>query len=314
MELLITSNSFGKNDPSARQRLRDAGWDIRENPKGTILSESDMVEAVRGVDAIILGSDPVTSAVLDSAPELKLISRYGVGIDNIDMEAAKKRGVDIRVTRAANAEAVADFTLGLVLSLLRHIPKANDDLQNGTWKKRRGFDLYQKTVGVIGCGAIGRRVISRLKGFQCKILGYDLKPDSKYFLDNNIKQSSLEEILEKSDIITLHVPNASGVTLIGEKELAKMKPDAVLVNTARGGLVDEQAVLRSLKSRNLYGYGADVFSSEPEIPSYFNGCEDLNLVLTPHMAAVSAEATSEMTRMAVDNVLEYFQRKGNDDQ
>ena len=186
MKVLITSNSFGKFDEAPRKRMLDLGWELLDNRYHHIMSEEEMMNEVPGVDAIILGSDIVSKRVLDKADKLKIISRYGVGIDNIDTAEAEKRGIAVTVTKNCNTEAVADYTIALMLATLRHVCNVHSSLQKGIWKKETGMDLCHKTVGVFGLGAIGRQVVKRLKGFECKILGYDIFADEEYCEKGNL--------------------------------------------------------------------------------------------------------------------------------
>ena len=305
MKVLITSNSFGKFDPRPREFMEALGWEVTGNRYHHIMNEEEMMGEVPGLDAIILGSDTVSKKVLEKADHLKIISRYGVGIDNIDLEEAKKRNIEVTITRNCNTEAVADYALGLMLAVTRHICNVDANLKKGVWKKETGLNLCHKTVGVIGLGSIGRQVVKRLKGFDCRILGYDKFPDEKYCQENEIEFMEPGEIFRKADIITLHAPgNPDGTPLIGEKELSSMNEHTILINTARASLVDEEALIRALRERRIYGYGTDVFSGEPHINENFKKLD--NVVLSPHTAAVSIEAVNRMTCCAVDNILNYF--------
>lgn len=306
MKVLITSNSFGKFDPEPKAFMESLGWEVVGNRYHHILNEEEMMNEVPGVDAIILGSDTVSKKVLDKADSLKIISRYGVGIDNIDLQEAEKKGIKVTVTKNCNTEAVADYTIGLMLSTIRHICNVDHSLKKGKWNKETGLDLCHKTVGIIGLGSIGRQVVKRLKGFDCKILGYDKYIDDKYCEENNITVvDDPVNIFKQADIITLHAPgNSDGKPLIGKNELDLMNDHTVLINTARASLVDEEAIIDALKNKKIYGYGTDVFSSEPHINNQFLNLD--NVVLSPHTAAVSVEAINKMTRCAVDNILDYF--------
>lgn len=305
MKVLITSNSFGKFDSKLREYMESLGWEIVGNRYHHIMNEEEMMGEVTGVDAIILGSDTVSKKVLEKADQLKIISRYGVGIDNIDLEEAKKRNIEVTITRNCNTEAVADYAIGLMISVMRHISSVDRNLKAGKWKKETGMNLCHKTVGVIGLGSIGRQVVKRLKGFDCEILGYDKFIDKEYCEENGIAVMDPEEIFKKADVITLHVPgNPDGTPLVGEKELASMNKNTVLINTARASLVDEEALIRALGEHRIYGYGTDVFDGEPHINEKFQGLD--NVVLSPHTAAVSVEAINKMTNCAVDHILEYF--------
>lgn len=312
MKVLITSNSFGKFDPKPKAFMESLGWEVVGNGYHHIMNEEEMMGEVAGVDAIILGSDIVSKKVLDKADSLKIISRYGVGIDNIDLEECEKRGIKVTVTRNCNTEAVADYTVGLMLATIRHICNVDKNLKAGVWQKETGLDLCHKTVGVVGLGAIGRQVIKRLKGFDCKILGYDKFLDENYCKENDITVMEPEEIFKQADVITLHVPgNPDGTPMIGEKELASMNENTILINTARGSLVDEKALIEALKEHKIYGYGTDVPSGEADeieaIKKRFEGLD--NVVLSPHTAAVTVEAVNKMTNTAVDHILEFFDVK-----
>lgn len=308
MKILITSNSFGKFDDTPKKKMLDMGWEVIPNPYHKIMNEEEMMGVVQDVDGIILGSDIVSKKVLDQANKLKVISRYGVGIDNIDLEECKKRGIEVTVTKNCNTEAVADYAVGLMLTTLRHICNVDRSLRSGTWKKETGLNLCHKKVGVIGLGSIGRQVVKRVKGFDCEILGYDLYLDQQYCDENQIKVMSPEEIYQNADIITLHTPgNPDGTPMIGAKELSMMSSDTVLINTARASLVDEEAVIEALKEHKIYGYGTDVFASEPVMNEKFAELD--NAVLSPHNAAVSREAVNKMSSTAVENLIAHLERK-----
>lgn len=308
MRILITSNSFGKYDDSPRRTMESLGWEIIENRYKRIMNEEEMMAEVVDVDGIILGSDPVTKQVLAKANKLKIISRYGVGIDNIDLQEAQARNIQVTVTKNSNSEAVADYAIGLMLATLRHIADVDHKLKEGDWVKETGLDLHGKTVGIFGLGAIGKGVAKRLSGFDCTILGYDLFIDEDFCKQYNVEVCDKETILKEADILSLHIPgNSDGSPFIGKGELQLIKDKAVLINTARASLVDEPLIVEALSSGKLYGYGTDVFSSEPNIPYYFHDLK--KAVLSPHMAAVSVEAINKMTTMAVSNLTRYFEKK-----
>lgn len=306
MKILITSNSFAKFDDGPRNQMLDKGWELIGNRYHYIMNEEEMMKEVEDVDAIILGSDTVSKKVLEKANKLKIISRYGVGLDNVDLEEAKRRNIKVTTTKNCNTEAVADFTIGLMLSTLRHICNVDHSLKKGTWAKETGMDLCHKTVGVFGLGAIGKEVIKRLEGFDCTILGYDKYIDKAYCEAHRIEVLTPDEILQRADIITLHIPgNVDGTHFINEREIKMMKEHAVLINTARASLIDENALLKALKDKRIYGYGADVFMDEPHVNPLFQSLD--NVVLSPHNAAVSVEAIHKMSQTAVDHIIEFFQ-------
>lgn len=306
MKVLITSNSFGKFDEGPRQRMLSQGWELVNNRYHHIMNEEEMMGEVPGVDAIILGSDTVSARVLERADKLKIISRYGVGLDNVDLEEAKRRGIKVTVTKNCNTEAVADYAIGLMLAVSRHICEVHDHLKTGNWIKETGIDLCHKTVGVFGLGAIGRQVVSRLQGFGCTILGYDKFIDEAYCKEQGIEVLTPDEIFKRADIITLHIPgNSDGTHFINKRELELMKESAILINTARASLINEEDLLEVLRNKRIYGYGTDVFAQEPNMNPAFTSLD--NVVLSPHNAAVSVEAINKMSTTAVDHIMEYFQ-------
>lgn len=307
MKVLITSNSFGKFDGVPRQKMEALGWELIGNRYNHIMNEDEMVKEVDGVDAIILGSDTVSEKVLKAAKDLKIISRYGVGIDNINLEVAKEMGIEVTITSNCNTQAVGDYTIGLMLATLRHICNVDHHLKKNEWIKETGLDLTNKTVGVFGLGAIGKEVIKRLKGFNCTILGYDQYIDETYCKSENITIKQPNEIFKEADIITLHIPgNKDGTHVISQKELDMMSPSTVIINTARASLIDEDALINALKDKKIYGYGCDVFVDEPHINTEFQALN--NVVLSPHNAAVSVEAINKMSHKAVNNLIEYFSK------
>lgn len=305
MKVLITSNSFGSYNPAPRQQMLDLGWELIDNRYHHIMNEEEMMEEVHDVDAIILGSDIVSKRVLDNAKKLKIISRYGVGIDNIDCAYAKEKGIEVTVTKNCNTEAVADYAIGLMLAVSRHICNVNYEMHQGNWVKATGLDVCHKTVGVFGLGAIGRQVIARLQGFGCHILGYDAFVDEAYVKEHNIELVQPEEIFQRADVITLHMPGSvDGTHFINKKELDMMKPTCIVINTARASLVNEIDMIDALRNNKLYGYGSDVFDGEPHMNPSFQ--ELPNAVLSPHNAAVSEEAVNNMSQVAVDHLITFF--------
>lgn len=308
MRVLITSNSFGKFDQVPRQKMIDLGWELIENRYHHIMDEQEMMEEVVDVDAILLGSDCVNKQVLEKANRLKIISRYGVGLDNVDLEEAKRRNIQVTITKNCNTEAVADYTIGLMLATARHITNVDQHLKKGQWRKETGIDLCHKCVGVIGLGAIGRQVIQRLQGFGCSIIGYDANVDKRYCEEHNVRIGTLDELCKEADIITLHIPGKSdGSHVINKRELDFMKPNTIIINTARASLLHEEDIIEALSNHTIYGYGTDVFVNEPHIHPRFQTLD--NVVLSPHNAAVSVEAINQMSHTAVEHLIAYFKEQ-----
>ena len=248
MKVLATPRSFGKNNPELFDILRDAGLDVVRNDTGGILSAAQMCEKLADCDGLIVGVDPVDAAVLAAAPRLRAIAKYGVGLDNIDLAACEARGIKVSRTVGANSEAVADYALALMLGVARKVALIDRRCRERDWSKITGIDLYGKTVGIIGLGAIGKRVARRCgAGFGMKVLGHDIVWDDAWADENHVERAGLERIFREADFISLHTSlDDSTRHLVDAPRLALMKPTAILINTARGALVDDAAVARAL--------------------------------------------------------------------
>lgn len=300
--VLITPRSFGKSDPSLFERMEALGWDLVRNPFGTILNETQLIELIADCDGMIAGVDPISADVLRAAPRLKAIARYGVGTDNVDLDYCREHQIAVSRTVGANTEAVADYTFALILAVARKVVPIDQQCRNGNWQKVISGDVYGKTLGLIGLGAIGRAVARRAEGFSMKIIAYDVQWDTQWADEHHIERVSLETLYQQSDFISLHVPLLPDTRMmIGEKELAMCRPGAVLINTARGGLIDETALLAALQSGHLSGAGLDAFEEEPpKNPLWFSLPQ---VVLGSHTAASTELAAREMGRMALDNLI-----------
>lgn len=306
MKVLVTSNSFGKYSQVPKEKLEKNGFEVLSNPYHRMMEEDEFIEALKGVDAVILSTEKVTKRVIDESPDLKMISRYGVGLDNIDLDYCKEKNIAITVTCGGNSNAVAEFTVMLMLAAFKGVGASSCYAKNGVWKKINGLDLAEKTVGVIGLGAIGKTVIERLQGFHVHVLGYDIFYDENFVSKYNVKKASVQEILENSDVITLHIPATSDKPLLSYKEFETMKNGVTIVNTARASLIDYDALLQYLDSGKIFAAGLDVHVNEPEYDLRFAKYD--NVILTPHNAAITKEATDRASMMAVDNILDYFQK------
>ena len=302
MKILVTPRSFGKNNPELFDRLRDAGLEVVRNDTGGILSEAAMKEKVAECEGVILGVDPMNADVLACAPRLKAIAKYGVGTDNIDLEACKARGIRVSRTVGANSNAVADDAFALMLAVARKIAFIDRRCRQRDWSKISGIDIYGKTLGIIGLGAVGACVARRARGFDMKVLAHDVMWDDDRANELGVTRAEVDTICREADIITLHAALTPETRqMINEARLALMKPTAILINTARGDLVDEAALLAALKEGRIYGAGLDVFVQEPpENPDWYTLD---NLVMGAHGASSTSGATALMGHMAVDNLL-----------
>lgn len=306
-KILITPKSFFRARNKADEIFSQFDLDIVENNTGKTLTKQQMIELCSDVDGVIVGLDPMDEEVLRSAKNLKAISKYGVGLDNIDLKVADELGIKVRKAEGTNTRSVAELTTGLFFALSRSIPKAVADVKDGRWDRTIGTEVGAKVVGIIGFGAIGREVAKMSAGLGMKIMAYD-----PYFNDveltkaMNVKMTNIDEILEKADFVTLHLPlNEETNKIINSKTLSRMKQTAYLVNTARGELVDEDALYDALKNGIIAGAAQDVFSQEP--PDKQNKLLSLNnFILTPHIGAYTKEATERMVVISAKNLIEML--------
>lgn len=302
MKVLVTPRSFGKNNPDLFLRLERAGLTVIRNETGSILNEKTMCELIEPCAGLIVGVDPVNAEVLNHAPALKAISKYGTGLDNIDLAICKQKGIKVSRTVGANSNAVADYAFGLMIAVARRIVEIDLHCREKDWKKITSIDVFGKTLGIIGLGNVGKCVARRAKGFEMRVLACDNYWDDDFALNNNIIRASVDEICATADFISLHCDlNEETRNLINANRIASMKKTAILVNTARGGLVDEAALLEALKTQMIYGSGIDVFEKEPpENPDWYSL---QNVILGSHCSSSTIGATELMGTLSVDNLL-----------
>ncbi len=310
MKILVASPAFCQ--PGLKNVLEYLGELVDEvvlNPYGRTLTKDEILDLWKNVDGIIAGVEPYTKDVLEQAPEtLKVITRYGAGYNSIDIETAGKRGIQVSNTPGVNAPAVADLTLGLMISIARKIPQYDAKARQGKWSRYVGMGLSNNTLGIIGLGAIGKEVAKRAHGFSMNLIAYDPFFDEDFARTYSIKQSTLEEIYRTADFITLHVPVMKETEkMINRETLSMMKPSAYLINAARGELVDEQAIYEALRDQVIAGAGLDVFEKEPLLESPLYELE--NIVVTPHLAGHSKESEYLMGKFSVENTVNIL--KGN---
>lgn len=306
LKVLVTARSFRKMQGDHWRVLQEAGYEIVTPKQDQPLKEAEMIPLVDEVDAILVGNDAMTERVIAAAPHLKVVSKHGVGVDNVDVPAATRAGVIVTNTPGANQVAVAEMAVALIMGLTRKLSYHDTVVKSGGWNRIIGTELAGKTVGLVGLGRIGKEVVLRLKGFMVKFLAYDVYQDNAFAVDNGVEFVTLDKLLAESDIVTLHaILTADTQFLIGEKELARMKPGAYLVNTARGGLIDEQALYRALKENRLAGAGLDVFADEPPANSPLLQLGD-KVLLTPHLGAQTTETVLRMGRMAAENIVQVL--------
>jgi len=305
--VLVTPTSYAKNDPSLRTELEDAVGEVVYNTTGRPLNSDELIEIIPGFDAYIAGLDAIKSDIIAAADRLKVIARYGVGVDKVDLDAAQRKGIIVTNTPGANSSSVAELTVGLMLALARNIPVANAATRVGEWPRLRGISLEGKTIGLFGFGFIGQQVARRLAGFACELIAFDPNLDHQVADELGVEAVSRDVVIHRSDILSLHCPVVIETRdMVNADFLAQMKPGALLVNTARGELIDENALYEAIQNRHISGATLDVFRQQPLDPE--NPLLSLSRVITtPHMGAHTDEATNRMGWGALRNCLAVLQ-------
>lgn len=299
MKVLISSKSFG-NDPNSIQLLKEAGFKTIINP-GRKLEFEEFAKLISDADGLIAGTEKITKELLDHAKSLRVMSRFGVGTDNIDLDAAAEKNIIVLNTPSAPTDAVAELTVALLLNLSRNISEVDRAMRSGSWNPVMGSLLRGKTLGIIGLGRIGKEVVRLLSPFGLTLIAYELYPDEQFIKEYGVKLLSIHEVISQSDILSLHVP-LTKVTyhMISDEEFSIMKPSALIINTARGGLINEMALIKALERKSISGAALDVFETEPyhgEIKKFDN------VILTPHIGSMTLETRRKMEREAVENLI-----------
>ncbi|MCD8151672.1 MAG: phosphoglycerate dehydrogenase [Clostridiales bacterium] len=309
MKILVTPTFMQPGKKSAAlDRLSAYCDNLVFNPTGKPLAGKQLIDLLKDCDGYLAGLDTVDETVLKSCPNLKAISRYGAGYDRVDTKTAADLGIPVTNTPGANAQAVAELAFGMLLCLARDIPYLHNETVKGKWVRSSGLELFGKTIGIIGLGAIGKKLANCCEGFQMKVLAYDPFIQEDYCREHHITPVTLDELLAQSDFITLHLPLLDSTWhLIDAAAIGKMKDGAILVNASRGGIIDEEAAYQALMSKKLGGLGLDAFEKEPPEASPLFTLD--NVVAKPHAGAHTAEATQAMADMAVDNLIDLLEGK-----
>ena len=304
-QVLVTTVPFGAHNRLPLDLLDSLGVSYEINPLGRRLTAPELADMVGDAEVIIAGTEPITSEVMDAGRNLRLISRVGIGLDSVDLIAARERGIGVSYTPEAPAPAVAELTIGLMLSLLRGIHTANLGLHGGTWERFMGRRIPEVTIGIIGTGRIGSRVLRRLAVFGSpRILVNDLDPRPNLVPELKLEWVGKETIYEEADLISLHLPmTAQTRNMIRREHLLSMKKDALLINTARGGIINETDLAAVLESGHLGGAAIDVFIDEPYTGPL--ACIDRAL-LTCHMGSMSVDCRSRMEIEATEEAVRLF--------
>lgn len=301
--VLVTPTSYGKTDGRLLTELETQVREVIYNPTEKPLPSVEVAQLIRGIDGYIAGLDVIDRAALEEADRLKVIARYGVGVDNVDLQATRERGIRVTNTPGANSVSVAELTIGLILALARRIPESAAATRGGSWPRISGLSLEGKTVGLLGLGSIGKQVVRRLTGFDCRLVAFDPLADEEFAQAHNVRLAPMTDVASQSDFLCLHLPLLPATrALISIEFLRGMKKGAFLVNTARGELVDEPALVQAIQSGHLGGAALDVFCQEPPQPE--NPLLQLPQVLvTPHTAAHTDGAQNAMGWMSMRDCL-----------
>ncbi len=305
---LITTVPFGEKNRLPIEQLEAAGIEYLINPIGRKLKEDELAEMVADFDVLIAGTEPITDKVMGRASRLKLISRVGIGLDGVDLLAAERRGIQVSYTPDAPAPAVAELTIGLMLTLLRSVHVANAQMHRGEWQRHFGRRIPEVTIGIIGTGRIGGRVLRRLAGFGSpRILVNDIHPDQRVAPELKLEWVDKEEIYRHADVISLHVPlTVQTKNMIRREQLLQMKPDAVIINTSRGGIINEHDLAEVLGAGHLSGAAVDVFEHEP----YTGALAQVErCLLTSHMGSMSVDCRTRMEIEATEEAVRFLTGK-----
>jgi len=305
---MVTANSFGTQDLESVEALENCGVELIYRNRPEPWSENELQGKVSGIDGLIVGADQVTEKVIQSADSLKIIAKHGVGLDNIDIEAATRSGIFVTAGIQSNTIAVAEMTISLMFAVARNLVISDAEVKKNEWNRRIGIELTNKVAGIVGLGSIGREVAVRLKGLKMNLIAVEPYRDNIFAEENNIKFVNIETLASEADIITLHsslLPETKHI--INNKIFSMMKKNAILINTARGELVDEVSLYDALSEKKIYGAAVDAFTEEPPKDSPLLGLP--NFIGTPHIGAYTNEAVSNMSCLAAFSIRDFIENK-----
>lgn len=306
-KILVTPRSVTRNGHRALDALSEAGYEVVFSTPGCFPTEDELMQLLPGCVGYLAGVEPITARVLDAAKDLKAIGRNGVGVGNIDLEAAQRNGIAICPAVGANSRGVAELTVGLMLSLVRSIPFSDAALKTRQWERRKGIELQGRTLGLIGCGMIGRSVAQFGIAFGMTVVAYDPYPNPEFRPAEEFSYAPFDDVIARADILSLHCPESSdGSALIGETQLDKVKDGVYIVNTARGSLLDRAAALAALESGKVSGIAVDAFETEP--PSDWRLVEDSRVIASPHIGGFTEESVGRAISGAVDGILQVLDK------
>jgi D-3-phosphoglycerate dehydrogenase len=300
MKIAVASRSFSRN-AALRAELLARYPNVTFSQSPSVLDGAELVALLRGHDSAIVGLERIDDWVLDQVPELRIISKYGVGLDAVDLDAIARRGIRLGWTGGVNRRSVSELTIAFAIALLHRVPETAATLRASTWRPLVGRQLTGKTVGIVGCGFVGQDVVRLLAPFECRVLAHDIRDYPDFYRQYQITPVPLAQLLGEADIVSMHVPlDRSTKGMIGAAELAKMRQGSYFINAARGGLVDEEALAQSLESGHLAGAACDVFQLEPDANARL--LAQPTFLGTPHIGGSTQEAQLAMGRAAIDGL------------
>jgi phosphoglycerate dehydrogenase-like enzyme len=302
----ITSEYFGKFSGRGREILVEAGHEVVDNPFGhRFLTTPDILSFVHDAQALVCDLERITREVMDAAPRLEIVARRGVGLDSVDLDEAKRRGIEVARTLDVVEKPVADLVLAYILEFARHLREGDAAMKSGRWEKVLGMGLEGKVLGLVGLGAIAGEVVRRAQSFGMEILYFDTVRQPKKERSLGVVYADLDDLLARSDFVSLHlplIPETKG--MFRYERIVQMKPTAYFINTARGAIVDEVDLARALRQGRIAGAAVDVYDVEPKTDSPLAGLQ--NVLLTPHVATFTRETFIEMDIRAAENIVAHF--------
>ncbi|AXK49282.1 3-phosphoglycerate dehydrogenase [Aliarcobacter trophiarum LMG 25534] len=303
MKVFVSTHPFSSTSKEPMELLKNNDFEVKLNPLEHKMNSQELAIEIKDSEILIAGTEKITEEVFQNAPNLKLISRVGIGLDGVDFELCKKYGVRVTYTPDAPTMAVAELCVGMILDLARQITITDKNIRLGIWKRHMGTLLYGKTIGIFGMGRIGKSLVHLLSSFNIKFLVHDTNPDIAFGRLYNVNFVSKEEVLKKSDIISVNIPlKKDTLNYITTKELSMMTSHTILINTARGGIINENNLYIALKNKQIAGAAVDVFEEEPYKG---NLCQLDNCLLTCHMGASTIDSRRDMEIQAVEEVIRF---------
>jgi len=301
-KILVTPRSVTRHGHPSLKRLEAAGFEVVFCRPGELPSDEELRRLLPGCVGYVAGVEPIRAKVLESTQGLKVISRNGTGVDAIDMESAKRLGIQVLRAQGANARGVAELTMGLILALARSVTACDRAMKTGKWERSSGFELEEKTLGLVGCGRVGRLVTGFALAFGMRVISHD--PIAEWEnAPEGFSFAELDDVFRRSDVLSLHCPPASdGKALLDREVIERLKPGVLVINTARGGLIDPDAMLQALEKRQVAGLGLDAFEEEP--PNDRRLVEHPRVIATPHIGGYTSQSIDRAMDVAVDNLLQ----------